>query len=121
METIASLLGAKLDAKTKFKLLDMLDERPVAIVDELDPVRNAFRPEMIDSLIRDEVDYIIADGLFDREMLEKCRDEAEEACEQEGLMKEAGFGRGDEKTTDKKIRGDRFIWLTKLDEFSALK
>ncbi len=36
-------------------------------------------------------------------------------------MKEAGFGRGDEKTTDKKIRGDRFIWVTKLDEFSALK
>jgi hypothetical protein len=27
-------------------------------------------------------------------------------------MKEAGYGRGSEYTLDKKVRGDKFIWLT---------
>jgi hypothetical protein len=29
-------------------------------------------------------------------------------------MKDAGYGRGTEYTKDKKIRGDRFMWLTSL-------
>ena len=31
------LLGTKLDAKTKFKLLDMIDPRPIEVVGDIDP------------------------------------------------------------------------------------
>ena len=29
-------------------------------------------------------------------------------------MREAGFGRGIDYTKDKKVRGDKFIWLTQV-------
>jgi hypothetical protein len=32
----------------------------------------------------------------------------------EGLMQEAGYGRGSDYTKDKKVRGDKFIWLTQM-------
>jgi|APCry1669189241_1035207.scaffolds.fasta_scaffold662408_1 hypothetical protein len=31
------LLGTKLDAKTKFKLLDMIDPRPIEVIGDIDP------------------------------------------------------------------------------------
>lgn len=34
---LAMLLGTKLDAKTKFKLLDMIDPRPIEVVGDIDP------------------------------------------------------------------------------------
>jgi hypothetical protein len=34
---LAMLLGSKLDAKTKFKLLDMIDPRPIEVVGDIDP------------------------------------------------------------------------------------
>ena len=29
-------------------------------------------------------------------------------------MKEAGYGRGSEYTKDKKVRGDRFMWVSSI-------
>lgn len=90
---LASFLASKLDARTKFKLLDMLDERPVSTVDALDPVANAWSPEAMERLLRDELEYLVIDSLFAGEeaMLLACRAEAEDASL--SFMKEAGFGK----------------------------
>ncbi len=34
-------------------------------------------------------------------------------------MREAGFGRGSEYVKDKKVRGDKFIWLTQMIDGGA--
>jgi hypothetical protein len=34
---LTNLLGSKLDAKTKFMVLNMIDPRPIKIIDALDP------------------------------------------------------------------------------------
>ena len=33
-------MNAKLDAKTKFGILDMVDPRPIEVIDEFDPETN---------------------------------------------------------------------------------
>jgi hypothetical protein len=43
-------------------------------------------------------------------VLTKCRLEAEDISLDDHLMKDAGIGK--ENVKDKKVRGDRFIWLT---------
>jgi hypothetical protein len=117
---LAMLLGAKLDTKTKFKLLDMIDERPVMTINDLDPANNTLNEKVIRELLSDERDYIICDSLFTSqkkvEFLMKCREEGEFISKQEGLMKDAGYGRGAEYVKDKKVRGDKFIWLSHLME-----
>jgi len=93
MEALASLLASKLDPRAKFKLLDMLDERPVTLIDAIEPETNGWSPDAMDRLLKDEVDYLVIDSLFQgqqEDMLLACRAEAEEAC---SFMKEAGFGR----------------------------
>ena len=30
------------------------------------------------------------------------------------MMRDAGFGKGEERKQDKKVRGDKFIWLSKM-------
>ncbi len=46
------LLGQKLDTKTKFKLLDMIDPRPIETISDLDPVKNNLTEEKLLGLIR---------------------------------------------------------------------
>lgn len=111
---LAMVLGAKLDAKTKFKLLDMLDERPVVTIDKLDPITNTLTEERMKDLLDGKVDYIISDSFEDMEFLTKCREESVNIASQEGLMKDAGYGRGTEYVKDKKVRGDKFIWLSQI-------
>lgn len=112
---LAMLLGAKLDAKAKFRLLDFIDERPVEVIDKMDPENNTLTADKIESLMKGAIDFIICDSLFatseGENLLLKCREEAEAISNKEGLMKEAGYGRGTEFVRDKKIRGDKFIWL----------
>lgn len=50
------------------------------------------------------------------ELLENCRQESVELAKEDGLMKDAGYGRGTDYTKDKQVRGDRFMWLTSLFE-----
>jgi len=57
----------------------MLDDRPVSLIDALDPEANAWRPEAMDQLLRDEIDFLVIDSLFQEDMLLACRAEAEEA------------------------------------------
>jgi hypothetical protein len=73
----------------------MLDERPVSVVDELDPVGRTLTQEGINDLIHEKVDYLIVDNLFQEclDVLLASRKEAETVASQEGVMKEAGFGR----------------------------
>ena len=48
------------------------------------------------------------------ELLDHCRDESIQLASEDGVMKDAGYGRGTEYTQDKKVRGDRFMWLSSL-------
>ncbi len=50
------------------------------------------------------------------QLLENCRQESEAIANEDGMMKDAGYGRGTEYKKDKQVRGDRFIWLTSLFE-----
>lgn len=78
---LALVLGAKLDAKTKFHLLDLIDERPVESINELDAEARPFSEELISNMISGKVDYVVCDSLFtseeDRELLLNCRREGE--------------------------------------------
>jgi hypothetical protein len=47
-------------------------------------------------------------------LLDHCRNESIKLASEDGLMKDAGYGRGAEFTKDKKVRGDRFMWLSSL-------
>jgi Na+/glutamate symporter len=44
---LAMLLGSKLDAKTKFKLLDMIDPRPIQTVGSIDALTHCFTEEKL--------------------------------------------------------------------------
>ena len=96
----------------------MLDERPVTVIDELDPLTRTLNLEGIEYLISDKVDYLIADNLFQEsfDILNGSRQEAEAVASRDGIMKDAGYGRGSEYSMDKKVRGDKFIWLSNLLE-----
>ena len=48
------LLGQKLDTKTKFKLLDMIDSRPIQLIDKLDPENNNLTDERMNDLVNNE-------------------------------------------------------------------
>ena len=69
------MLSSKLDAMTKFKLLDMLDERPVAIIDQLDPSMNTMSVERVKKLMSDELEYLVIDSMLqdDAKLLIECR------------------------------------------------
>jgi len=49
---LTNLLGSKLDAKTKFMILNMIDPRPIKTVDKLDPVINTLTDEKLKSLLQ---------------------------------------------------------------------
>eukprot|EP00347_Sterkiella_histriomuscorum_P020460 403337716 len=126
---LASILGTKLDAKTKFKLLDMIDQREVVTVHDLNPSENILNDDKIQQLIEDKIDYLIVDdlkslvtqenslNLSDNEMMHefllKCREEGVQLA-QSGKLQESGFGKGESYEKDKKVRGDQFIWLSYL-------
>lgn len=110
--TLTAMLGAKLDQNMKFALLDWIDERPVTLIDKMDTDCPPVTEEQIERLIKDEIDYIVCDSMLEQDLLERCREEAEMVAKQEGLMREAGFGRGGDYQKDKKVRGDKFIWLS---------
>ncbi len=61
LSKLASILGEKLDAATKFKLLDMIDPRPIELIDELKPKERYCTEEAFVQLVNDELDYIIID------------------------------------------------------------
>lgn len=113
---LAMILGARLDAKTKFNILNMIDERPIERVDQLDPELRPFSKDLILDMLSGKIDYFVCDSLFtaseDIELLTNCRREGEIISQKEGAMKEGGYGRGAELVKDKKVRGDRFIWLS---------
>lgn len=115
-QKLASILANKLDVATKFKLLDMIDERPVRVIDTFDPQFHTLTDEKLVALINGDLDFIVTDSLLSQEtaLLLRCREEGLKIASQ---MKEAGYGRGNEYTLDKKVRGDKFIWLThKIDD-----
>lgn len=75
---LKNLLGSKLDAKTKFMVLNMLDQRPINKIDKLDPVKYSFTQEKFEGMLKGELDFLICDDLFalDTEFLQACRLEA---------------------------------------------
>ena len=75
---LTNLLGSKLDAKTKFMVLNMLDQRPINKIDKLDPVKYSFTQEKLEGMLKGELDFLICDDLFaiDTEFLQACRLEA---------------------------------------------
>jgi hypothetical protein len=111
---IANLLGSKLDTKTKFMVLNMLDPRPIKLIDNFDPINNTLTNDKVSALLRGELDYIVSDDFLvdNAALLLACRNEAEVFASQDGKLKEAGFGRGTDYSKDKKVRGDKFMWLT---------
>jgi len=48
---LAQLLNSKLDPNLKFKVLDMVDPRPLKKVDQLDPVNNSYDGQKIKEFI----------------------------------------------------------------------
>jgi hypothetical protein len=61
-------------------LLDLLDERPVELIDHLDPEKNFLTTDKIESLLNGDLDFIICDKLLseDKELILNCRQEAEQ-------------------------------------------
>ena len=117
---LSQILGQKLDAKTKFKLMDMIDQRPVITFDHIDPDKNQLTYEKLKQLCDDQIDYIIDDHMFhNAELLLQSRNEALQAAD-EGFLKEAGYGRGHDYAKDSKVRGDLFIWLSSLSKDASL-
>lgn len=111
-------------------VLNMLDQRPINKIVALDPAKYAFTQQKLEAMLKGELDFLICDDIFalDTEFLQACRLEAQALGKQEDLMLEAGFGRGIEYSKDKKVRGDKFIWLTQaidgdyqLDGISSIK
>ena len=76
---LTSLLGSKLDAKTKFMVLNMIDPRPINRIDEMDPVKHSFSQDNLEALLKGKVDYLICDDLFEaqQDLLNRCRVESE--------------------------------------------
>ena len=58
------LLGQKLDTKTKFKLLDMIDNRPIELIDSLDPKSNTLTSQKLDEMLANEYGYLVIDSIF---------------------------------------------------------
>ena len=67
-------MNNKLDAKTKLHILDMFDQRPIEVVDALDPVKNCLTIEKLERFMAkpdpfvaeaDQVDYLIIDNLVE--------------------------------------------------------
>ena len=57
-------MSTKLDPKSKFKLLDYFDTRPVEVLDELNSEANQFKPKNVELLLNDEVEYLVWDDFF---------------------------------------------------------
>ena len=102
-------MNNKLDAKTKFNILDLIDERPIEVVDQLDTVKNNIDMAKLTTFMskKDEFntedatqsDFLIVDNFveffgsdFQIESLHGCRSESE-ALATKGQLREAGFGR----------------------------
>lgn len=98
---LASLLNKKLDPQMKFKVLDMVDKRPLTKIDELDPVKHKFDQEQLAQFLQEDhfqqSDFLLWDDFtFFENQADgaACREEALSIAEQ-GHLKEAGFGRKD--------------------------
>jgi len=85
------LLSTKLDAGSKFKLLDMFDQRPISRIDHLSP-ENRFSIEDLDKLMSDQKEFSVWDDYIPEELLRSGRLEAN-MIHKEGQMKDAGFGK----------------------------
>ena len=57
MEKFAQFLNNKLDPKMKFKVLDMLDTREFAKVDEMDPIKNAFTDDKLRKFLEPDDEF----------------------------------------------------------------
>ena len=85
------MLSTKLDAGSKFKLLDMFDQRPISRIDHLSP-ENRFSIEDLDKLMSDQKEFSVWDDYIPEELLRSGRIEAE-MIHKKGQMKDAGFGK----------------------------
>ena len=54
MQGLAGLLNKALDPQMKFKLLDMIDERPHETIDELDPEKHRYDETALNNLLRED-------------------------------------------------------------------
>lgn len=96
MDLIAKFLAAqKVDAATKFKILDMIDERPLEIIDLIDTASNKFDPLNIKDLLSGKTEFYIWDDFVDPKILLEARLESQQ-IHSEGSMLEAGFGKSSE-------------------------
>ena len=107
------MLNNKVDAKTKLHILDLFDERPIEVIDALDPENNCLSIDKLQAFMAkpdpflpeaDRLDHLIVDNLVEfldsreesaivsRDTLLACRSEAKRLA-QEGCLREAAFGR----------------------------
>ena len=100
-------MSKMLDPKLQFKIFDMIDSRPVEVVDQIDKEKFKFSEQKVKELCEDKIDYLIVDDMFEgkEEWLLKAREEGIMMTEK-GQLKEAGYGRGEEYQKNKKVRGD---------------
>ena len=61
---LTNLLGSKLDARTKFMVLNMLEKRPINKVDALDPAKYSFTQLKLEAMLKGEQDFLICDDIF---------------------------------------------------------
>ena len=74
MDLIAKFLAAqKVDAATKFKILDMIDERPIEIIDLLDTNSHKFDPCHIQNLLNGKTEFYIWDDFVNPQLLIQAR------------------------------------------------
>ena len=70
----AQLVNNKLDPKIKFRVLDMMDQRKLNKIDEMDPIKNCFTQEKLEKFLSPDdeydesnnIDYMICDNFFDQ-------------------------------------------------------
>ena len=75
LSQLASLMNSKLDARTRLNILDMFDDRPIEVIDIMDPVNHNLTEEKLAKFMtkNDEFndgaevvpDYIIVDNFVD--------------------------------------------------------
>ena len=108
LSTLQKLMQAQ-DPRLKFSVMDFLDERPVEVVDQLDPQKHSRKPGDVENLLANKVDFLIWDDYVSPELALEARNEASQIYK-DGQMKDAGTGK--EKVNDKAIRSDKLFWIT---------
>ena len=110
----------------------MFDDRPIEVVDALDPEQNQLDIAKLTTFMdkKDDfaeaedscLDYMVVDNFIEffqssdtlsLECLQRCRSESETLANN-GCLREAGFGRQQTLQVDKKVRSDTLMWLTSL-------